>query len=184
MENVVEEKDTVKIVLWSKNGRALPTRSVSGLTPEEQRAVREGVPVLLPNPCSRRACLQAVWSGGKIRTRRPSRAVLDAWHAQRDVAAGTVTTHEPGQVPAPKAKTYKIEVKRVRKDYATIRVAAESQEMAEHAANEIAWEHTLHNATGCPVPWRCVPEHIEVEVIDTREICEAPEYTAYAEGWF
>ncbi len=80
------------IILLSLAGATVPaSRSPSGITKEERKMVRNGLGTLLVR--SQQGYRQAVWSGGKMRTRKPSATVLEEYgrqQVQRHIAAELV----------------------------------------------------------------------------------------------
>ena len=86
-DKTVMEVKPITSVWFSATGKLLASRRVSGLTPEERQKVKAGEVVLVyanqgHDGRTDFGYRQAVWSGGTIRTRKPSAAVLEAWFRQ------------------------------------------------------------------------------------------------------
>ena len=168
---VVEKKEPVVVVLFSPNGKPMPSRSVAGLSAEERRTVRAGeAVVLLTSP--EFGYRRAVWSGGKIRHCRASAAVMEAWWKQRDeyLAEALAEIHRSA-----KDKTYKVCVERVTREYAYIPIRAPSANAAEDAAPGIAlddWWDDLEPRHELDWEQDDLPEYLAVrsETEETKEL--------------
>ena len=145
---ITESKPATQV--WcSATGKPMPSRSVSGLTLEERQKVRAGEVVLVRSDQEHDReqgfnYLQAVWSGGKVRTRKPSAAVREAWYHQQDVPLAEAFA-ESDRIAT--YKTYRVCVERTVMKYAYISIRAPSAQAAADAAPGIACNAWLGDVT-------------------------------------
>jgi hypothetical protein len=181
---MVTESKSVTQVWLSGTGQPMPSRSVSGLTQEERQKVRAGEVVLVRSAREDDGALssdylQAVWSGGKIRSRKPAAVVLEAWCRQQDerLAQGLAEVRRSA-----KDKTYWVLMKRITTEYACIPIRAPSADAAEHAARRIAcndWRGEVERE----IKWKAddLPE-FAVFPEETEATKDLPQFIVHADG--
>jgi len=181
---MVAESKPVTQVWFSATGKPMPSRIVTGLTPEERQKVRAGEVVLVRSVQGHDRgqgfdYLQAVWSGGKVRTRKPSTAVQEAWCHQREgrLAEALAEVHRSAN-----DKTYWVCVERITREFCYIPIRAPSQHAAEDAAPGIAW-HDMWGDVEHKIEWES-DDHPTFEVVahDTQETKDLPWFIVHAQG--